>query len=70
MNLFPAVVSLAVQAMLLRARWTGCRRRLCLEQATAIADHNRVAELKARALLLEDIVALRDAHIEVLEQRL
>ena len=35
-----------------------------------MADYNRVAELEARVLLLEDIVALRDAHIEVLERRL
>lgn len=70
MNVFPAAVCLIVQAMLLSARWAGRRRRLCLEQAAGVADYNRVAELEARVLLLEDIVALRDAHIEVLERRL
>jgi putative transposase len=70
MNLFPAVVSLSVQAMLLSARWAGRRRHLCLEQAAGVSDHSRVAELEARLLLLEDALALRDAHIEVLEQRL
>ena len=70
MNLFPAVVSLTVQAMLLSARWAGRRRHLCLEQAAGVSDHSRVVELKARVLLLEDALALRDAHIEVLEQRL
>jgi transposase InsO family protein len=70
MNLFPAAVSLTVQAMLLGARWAGRRRHLCLEQAAGVSDHSRVDELKARVLLLEDALALRDAHIEVLEQRL
>jgi len=70
MNLFPAVVSLTVEAMLLSARRAGRRRHLCLEQAAGVADHSRVAELEARVLLLEDALALRDAHIEVLEQRL
>lgn len=70
MNMFPAVASLTVQAMLLSARWAGRRRHLCLEQAAGVSDHSRVAELEARVLLLEDALALRDAHIEVLEQRL
>ncbi len=70
MNVFPAAVCLIVQAMLLSARWAGRRRRLCLEQAAGVADYNRVAALEARVLLLEDIAALRDIHIEVLERRL
>jgi transposase InsO family protein len=56
--------------MLLSARWAGRRRQLCLEQAVGVSDHSRVAELEARVLLLEDALALRDAHTEVLEQRL
>ena len=70
MKVFPLAVSLTVQAMLLNARWAGRRRQLCLEQAAGVADHSRVAELEARVLFLEDALALRDAHIEVLERRL
>lgn len=70
MNMFAGVVSLTVQAMLLSARWAGRRRRLCLEQAAGVSDHSRIAELEARVLLLEDVLALRDAHVEVLERRL
>ena len=70
MNVFPLAVSLTVQAMLLNAKWAGRRRQLCLEQAAGVADHNRLAELEARVLFLEDALALRDAHVEVLERRL
>jgi hypothetical protein len=69
MNALPLAVSLMVEAMLLNVRWAGRRRQLCLEQAAGVADHNRLAELEARVLFLEDALALRDAHTEVLERR-
>jgi transposase InsO family protein len=70
MNVFQLAVSLLVQATLLSARWAGRRRRLCLEEVAGVADHSRLAELRARILFLEDTLALRDAHIDVLERRL
>ncbi len=70
MKVFPLAVSLTVQGMLLNVRWAGRRRLLCLEQAAGIADHSRVAELEARVLFLEDALALREAHVQVLERRL
>jgi transposase InsO family protein len=70
MSVLSTAASLTMQAVLLSARWAGRRRCLCLEKAAGIADHSRRAELEARILLLEDALALRDAHIEVLEGRL
>ena len=70
MKVLHTAASLIVQAMLLTARWAGRRRQLCLQQAASVADHGRAAELEARVLFLAGALALRDAHIEVLERRL
>jgi transposase InsO family protein len=70
MEAFPASVALIIRALVVSARWAGRSRQSTLEEMTAAAETSRVAELEARVATLEDIVELRDAHIEVLESRL
>jgi len=70
MEVFPASVALIIRALVVSARWAGRTRQSTLEEMTAAAETSRVTELEARVATLEDIVDLRDAHIEVLESRL
>ena len=70
MEVFPASVTLVIEALVVSARWAGRSRQLGLEQMTAAAEANRVAALEARVAVLEDRLGLREAHISVLESRL
>ncbi len=69
MEVLPASVALIIRALVVSARWASKSRQSTLEEMTAAAETCRVAELAARVATLDDIVELRDAHIEVLESR-
>jgi len=69
-KIYEASVPLMVRALVVSARWAARSRRLSLEQVCARAEAGRVAQLEARVMVLEDVVAFRDARLEVLEKRL
>lgn len=70
MEVSPTSVALIIRALVVSALWAGRSRQSTLEEMTAAAETNRVAELEARVATLEDTVELRDAHLDVLESRL
>lgn len=59
---------LVMKAVLLGARWAGCRRRLCLAEAAKTAGE--MAEFRAENVRLRDTIELQAEQIVHLRRRL